>query len=118
DPAYPDAGYGTIHVHFDPGCQMLDAEHLLQYARTRHTEGSDFDRARRQQEVLKAMQAQLVSLGGIGNFITQAPALWDELTGSFNTNLSLEQIISLGSLIQSIPRENIQTGVIDNLYVQ
>jgi polyisoprenyl-teichoic acid--peptidoglycan teichoic acid transferase len=118
DTAYPDAGYGTIHVHFEAGCQMLDAEHLLQYARTRHTEGSDFDRARRQQEVLKAVQAQVVSLGGIGNFIAQAPTLWDELTGSFKTNLTLEQIISLGTLVQTIPRENIHTGVIDNLYVQ
>jgi polyisoprenyl-teichoic acid--peptidoglycan teichoic acid transferase len=118
DPNYPDSGYGFIHVHFEPGCQSLDAEKLLQYARTRHTEGSDFDRARRQQEVLKAMQAQLVSLGGIGNFITQAPTLWNELTDSFKTNLTLEQIISLGTLVQSIPRENIRTGVIDNLYVQ
>ncbi len=118
DPNYPDSGYGIIHVHFEAGCQSLDAERLLQYARTRHTEGSDFDRARRQQEVLKAMQAQLVSLGGIGNFITQAPALWNELTDSFKTNLTLEQIISLGTLVQSIPRENIRTGVIDNLYVQ
>lgn len=118
DPKYPDAGYGTIHVHFDTGCQALDAERLLQYARTRATQGSDFDRARRQQEVLKAVQSQFVSLGGIGNFIAQAPALWNELTDSFRTNLTLEQIISLGTLVQSIPRENIHTGVIDNLYVQ
>jgi LCP family protein required for cell wall assembly len=118
DPLYPDAGYGTSPVRFDPGCQMLKAEQLLQYARTRATQGADFDRARRQQEVLKAMQAQLISLGGIGNFIAQAPLLWNELTDSFKTNLTLEQIIRLGTLVQSIPRENIHTGVIDNLYVQ
>src|SRR5204862_5039824 len=55
DDHYPDAGLGTIHVHFDPGCQVLDAEHLLQYARTRATAGSDFDRAGRQQDVLRAL---------------------------------------------------------------
>ncbi|MBZ0300866.1 MAG: LCP family protein, partial [Anaerolineae bacterium] len=106
-----------IHVHFDPGCQTLDAEHLLQYARTRATQGSDFDRARRQQEVLSAMQQRLVSLEGVGNLITQAPTLWDELSDSFTTDLTLQEIISLATLVQRIPRDNIRFGVIDNLYV-
>ncbi|NWG17504.1 MAG: LCP family protein [Chloroflexi bacterium] len=117
DPTYPDAGYGFIQVHFDPGCQILNAEQLLQYARTRHTQGSDFDRARRQQEVLQAMQQKVLSLGGITHFIGQAPTLWEELSGSFVTNLTLDEIISLGMLVTEIPRENIQFGVIDNLYV-
>ena len=117
DPDYPDAGYGFIHVHFEPGCQMLQAEQLLQYARTRATQGADFDRARRQQEVLLAMQQRLVSLEGVGTLIAQAPALWDELSGSFQTDLSLEEIISLGRLVQQIPRDQIRFGQIDNLYV-
>lgn len=117
DPDYPDAGYGTIPVHFDPGCQTMNAEKLLQYARTRATQGADFDRARRQQEVLSAMQEKLVSLEGVSNLIAQAPTLWDELSDSFRTNLELEQIISLGTLVQRIPRDNIRFGVIDNLYV-
>ncbi len=117
DPTYPDAGYGFIHVHFDAGCQILDAEKLLQYARTRHTTASDFDRARRQQQVLQAMRDQLLSVGGITNFIGQAPKLWEELSDSFVTNLTLDEIISLGMLVQDIPREKIQFGVIDNLYV-
>jgi LCP family protein required for cell wall assembly len=118
DPDYPDAGYGIIAVHFDAGCQTLDAEHLLQYARTRATFGGDFDRARRQQEVLNAVREEVLSVGGVTNFISQAPALWDELSGSFVTNLTLEEIVSLGVLMQDIPRENIRFGVIDNLYVE
>jgi LCP family protein required for cell wall assembly len=117
DPTYPDAGYGTIKVRFEPGCQVLDAERLLQYARTRATEGADFDRARRQQEVLVAMQQKIVSLEGVGNLIAQAPALWDELSGSFRTNMTLEEILRLGTLVQRIPRDKIRFGVIDNLYV-
>ncbi len=118
DPTYPDAGYGTINVHFDPGCQALDAERLLQYARTRKTQGSDFDRARRQQEVIKAMQAHILSLGGIGQFISQAPTLWNELKDSVQTDMALEDIIGLAVLAQDIPRESVRTGVIDNLYVE
>ncbi|HEX2906588.1 MAG TPA: LCP family protein, partial [Phototrophicaceae bacterium] len=117
DPNYPDAGVGFIHVHFDPGCQVVDAEKLLQYARTRHTQGSDFDRARRQQEVIQAMLTKVVSVGGITNIITQAPKLWEDLSGSFVTNLTLDEIISLGGLALEIPRDKIQFGVIDNLYV-
>src|SRR5262249_44346558 len=73
DDHYPDAGNGVIHVHFDPGCQVLDAERLLQYARTRATQGSDFDRASRQQEVLRALRDKVLSVGGITHFITEAP---------------------------------------------
>ena len=112
DPNYPDAGYGFIHVHFDAGCQRLDAEHLLQYARTRHTENSDFDRAKRQQEVIKAVRNEVVSAGGIVNFIGQIPALWDELSGSYKTNLKLQEILQLATLAQQIPQENIHSGQI------
>ncbi|MBL8146330.1 MAG: LCP family protein, partial [Anaerolineae bacterium] len=112
DDHYPDAGYGTITVHFDAGCQRLDATRLLQYARTRATEGSDFDRATRQQEVIKAIRDEVLNAGGIVNFITQIPALWDSLAGSYVTDLTLDEIIALGGLAQEIPRENIQSGVI------
>lgn len=117
DPDYPDAGYGTIAVRFEPGCQILDAERLLQYARTRATQGSDFDRAARQQEVLRALRETVLNVGGITNFIGQAPTLWSELTGSFTTNMTLDEILRLGTLVQEIPRENIHFGQIDNLYV-
>mgnify|MGYP000882300561 CR=1 FL=1 len=112
DDHYPDAHYGTIVVHFDAGCQRLDATRLLQYARTRATQGSDFDRAARQQEVIKAVRDEVLNAGGIVNFITQIPALWDSLAGAYVTDLTLDEIISLGSLAQEIPRENIQSGVI------
>ncbi|MBL8134975.1 MAG: LCP family protein [Anaerolineae bacterium] len=112
DPDYPDAGYGIIYVHFEPGCQRLDAVHLLQYARTRATSGGDFDRALRQQETLKAVREEVLSAGGIANFLGVAPQLWTELSDSYRTNLTLNEIISLGNLALQIPRENIRTGQI------
>jgi LCP family protein required for cell wall assembly len=113
DPHYPDAAYGTITVHFDPGCQRLDSTHLLQYARTRSTFGGDFDRARRQQEVLQAAREEFLSAGGLANFITQIPTLWEQLTGNFSTNMSLEQMMQIALLAQDIPRQNIRFGLID-----
>jgi LCP family protein required for cell wall assembly len=112
DPTYPDAGYGFLHVHFEAGCQRLDATHLLQYARTRHTQNSDFDRALRQQEVIKAVRDEVLNAGGIANLLGKAPQLWDELAGSYKTNLSLTEILQLATLAQQIPKENIHSGQI------
>jgi LCP family protein required for cell wall assembly len=117
DPTYPDAGYGTIRVTFQPGCQMLDPVRLLQYARTRKTQGGDFDRARRQQEVLDALRAQVLSAGGVANFLTQIPNLWNELADSYDTNMALDELIRLGFLMGEIPSENIQFKVIDQNYI-
>jgi hypothetical protein len=49
--------------------------------------------------------------------IGKAPALYQTLNQSLQTNLSLDQIISLALLSQDIPKENIQNEVIDYRYV-
>lgn len=116
DPNYPDAGNGFITVSFPAGCQVLDAEKLLQYARTRHG-ATDFDRAGRQQEVMRAVRDKVLSVGGITQFIGQAPMLYSELTGGFKTNLSLDEILQLGSLVTQIPKDNFHFGVMNYLYV-
>lgn len=117
DSKYPDAGYGTIEVRFEVGCQRLDATRLLQYARTRATEGGDFDRARRQQEVLRAAQRELLSVGGITNFLTQIPTLYQQLSTNVKTDLSLDEIIALGAFASTINDENISMAVIDNRHI-
>ncbi|MCY3833863.1 MAG: LCP family protein [Chloroflexi bacterium] len=116
DPDYPDDRYGTIHVQFEPGEQRMDGETLLQYARTRATEGGDFDRARRQQQVLDAVRMEVLSAGGVINFLSQAMTLWNALQGNYRTNLELNDIVALGDLMGQIKRENIQYRVIDNYY--
>lgn len=118
DPDYPDDNYGTIQVSFRRGCQQLDAERLLQYARTRATRGADFDRARRQQQVLVAMLRHVASLQGVSRLLSQAPALWRELGDSFRTDLSLDEILQLGLLLRDIPSDNLRQGVIDNQVVR
>ncbi len=116
DPDYPDDQYGTIHVQFEPGEQRMDAETLLQYARTRATENGDFDRARRQQQALDALRAEVLNAGGIINFASQAFTLWDALQGNYRTNLELNEIIALGNLMSDIEGEDIRYRVIDTYY--
>jgi LCP family protein required for cell wall assembly len=117
DDHYPDNLYGTIVVTFKPGCQRLDAERLLQYARTRATSRSDFDRAERQQEVLDAARREVLNAGGIVHFASQVPVLYEQLLGSFSTNLTPGEIIQLGVLMSEIKDEDIHRAVIDTNYV-
>ncbi|MDQ7037396.1 MAG: LCP family protein, partial [Anaerolineae bacterium] len=118
DDYYPDAGFGTIPVAFDPGIQRMNGERLLQYARTRATENSDLDRARRQQQTIEALRSQVLSSGGVQALLTSIPSLWNELSGSYRTNLNIQQIIGLGYLMNEISRENIRYQVIGVGYVQ
>ncbi|MXV92950.1 MAG: LytR family transcriptional regulator [Chloroflexi bacterium] len=117
DPHYPDEAEGYNPVRFEPGDYRMDAETLLQYARTRATQGGDFDRARRQQQVLDAGRAHVLSAGGIVTFISQAPYLWGQLQDNFSTNLELNDILSLGQLMGSIQPDDIRYSVISNLHV-
>jgi LCP family protein required for cell wall assembly len=59
DPHYalPD-GRGYIELNFSAGCQKLNGERALEYARTRHQD-SDYGRMRRQQRVIVTMARQL-----------------------------------------------------------
>jgi LCP family protein required for cell wall assembly len=54
DPEYPTEDFGVMYVEFQPGEQRMDGATALIYARTRHAD-SDFGRAQRQQQVLRAL---------------------------------------------------------------
>lgn len=112
DPKYPDGSYGYLHVTFEAGCQNLGAERLLQYARTRATQGSDIDRANRQQETILAIRKKVVSLGGATSFIGAIPEIWESVQANVRTDLNLDQLIALAFLAQEIPPENIHSATI------
>lgn len=58
---YPrENGGGFEGVYFPQGRQFIDSIKLLKYARSRKA-SSDFDRAKRQQQVLEAMQLKILS---------------------------------------------------------
>lgn len=57
---YPTIDGGTMNVRFSSGWQHMDGERALIYARTRHSD-DDYQRARRQQQVLSAVAQKLVN---------------------------------------------------------
>ena len=58
DDAYYNSQQQLYAVDFKPGCQFLDPEDTLAYARSRHQD-SDYQRERRQQFVLQSIRKQL-----------------------------------------------------------
>jgi LCP family protein required for cell wall assembly len=119
DPLYPERdGPGYDPLYIPAGLQHFDGEMALKYARTRHSLGGDFDRARRQQQVMLAVFDKVTRLDMLPSLMVQAPQLWQTLQGSVVTDLTLEQIIALANLAKEVPPENIRYSVIDEEYTQ
>jgi polyisoprenyl-teichoic acid--peptidoglycan teichoic acid transferase len=106
-------GTGMDHVVVTKGFRHLVGWKALAYARTRHTEGGDVDRAQRQQDVIFAIMDKVFSPDYFPTFIKQAPSLYNQMSAGIHTNLSLEDGVRLAALLQGIPRESIKTGIIN-----
>ena len=77
DAEYPTENYGVERIYIPAGLQVLDGRMALIYARTRHG-SSDFERSRRQQQVLRALLDQVQRLerqGCIPAFLLQIPQM-------------------------------------------
>jgi len=106
----PDGKSNTVVLQ--PGKQTLSGPVALAYARNRYTEGGDFDRAARTQDVIMAIRDRVLSVDMLPTLISKAPALYKEVSSGIQTNLSLDQIIRLAWTAQQIPLEKIKKGVI------
>jgi LCP family protein required for cell wall assembly len=111
DTKYPDPQpgdpYGMRTVHFDPGQQHMDGERALQYARSRMST-SDFDRAKRQQQILLAIRDKALGL----NLIPKLPTLAATMMDTVKTDMTLEEMIELARLGPDIDMGNIKQVVI------
>ncbi len=113
DDQYPDGSYGYMTVHFDPGCQELDAERLLQYARVRHGDDQgDIGRAARQQEVILKIREKVLSVGGVSALLPQITTLWESVQDNIRTNLSFEEMVRLARTAEDVPDTEIRRAQI------
>jgi hypothetical protein len=94
--------------------QTLDGPTLLAYVRNRYTDGNDFARSQRQQEVIMTIRDEVLQLNMLPTLITKAPALYSELADGIRTNLTLDQIIRLAVLAESLDRSRIHQVVINS----
>lgn len=91
------------HV-LDVGYYHLNGAEALWYARSRYN-SSDFDRGRRQQQILRAIWREARDSGELARL----PQLWSQVSEVVETNLALEDIIGLLPLAM-----NLNPGQIDN----
>ena len=91
----------------EPGVYHMDGDLALWYARSRLTT-NDFDRGRRQQQLLRGMLNQAVEL----NLVTQVPALWDAFQNTVETDMDIGRILQLAALAPAIRENGVQ-----NLYL-
>jgi polyisoprenyl-teichoic acid--peptidoglycan teichoic acid transferase len=109
---YPDGSYGTRPVYFDPGCQDLPPDRLLEYSRTRATANGDIDRAARQQQVMLAVREKVVTVTGLSNLIRNAAGIWESVSDNIRTDMSFEDVYSLAFFMDDVAAENIVNATI------
>lgn len=93
---------------FKAGLQHMDGKTALRYARTRYMD-SDFQRTRRQQQVILAIRDKVLSF----NLLPRLPALFASLQGAFATDLSLAELIPLAQTAATIDRNQIRQKTIE-----
>ena len=100
-----------------PGIQVLPGEWALAYARARNSDGGDFDRAKRQQQVILAIRDRILSFETLPVLLGKADILYKELAAGIRTNLTLEDATKLALLASQIPETNIRQGAIDEKFI-
>ena len=99
-------GYGYYFI--PAGLNHMDGETALWYVRSRYTT-SDFDRTRRQQEILQATYARLLSLNGV----SRAPELFKIYMNNVTTDLQFSDVASLIPLAAKLT----DTSLIQRYYI-
>lgn len=115
DNLYPGENYSYAPISFEAGVQNMNGERALQYVRSRHGtngENSDFARSKRQQQVLAALKAKLLSLGTYTNPV-RIQQIINSLTTHVTTNLDFGEMMYLASEARSADGE-IKTLILDD----
>ena len=105
-------------LEFQKGIIHMDGTTALKYARSRHssTDGGDFNRARRQQEIIEDVKNKVLSIG----VITKIIPLINEVKKNVETDIDSQTITKLLSQINKIKEYTIKTFLIstDNLLME
>lgn len=89
----------------EPGVYHMDGSLALWYARSRNSPTrDDWGRGQRQQQILRALLNQGVSL----NLFTQVPTLWATYQDTIDTDLDIGRMLQLAGLAPSIQENGIQ----------
>lgn len=91
-------------IYYEPGIATMEGHDALAYVRSRHS-SSDYDRSRRQAEVLAGIRKKLFDL----QVLQKLPQFYQALVDHVSTNLDLDSAIHLAPLLVDAHNFNIQT---------
>ena len=94
------------------GANDMNSEEVLYYARSRYS-SSDFDRMRRQQEVISAIKSKALNLGVLANPIKIFNIL-DTLKDNVRSDMSISEMKEIVSLVQKAKIQNFKKEVLDS----
>ncbi|MFA4995626.1 MAG: LCP family protein [Patescibacteria group bacterium] len=113
DPLYPDKemkGYDPLYIK--AGQQHMDGELALKYSRSRETT-SDFDRSRRQQQVISAVRDKMLKAGVLANPKTVLDLV--TIVGNhLRTNFTPAELKILAEMINGIDQNTMVTKVLSS----
>jgi LCP family protein required for cell wall assembly len=87
----------------EAGVHHMDGDLALWYARSRLS-SSDFDRGRRQQQLLRALLNQGVDLG----LVTEFPTLWNAYQDNVDTDMDIGRMLQFAALAPTIRENGVQ----------
>lgn len=111
DGEYPTMNYGYMEVYFEPGMQHMNGSRALQYARIRHMD-SDFQRARRQQEVILAAARQLRSQNPL-ELLDRVASATDSLRGFVWTDMPNDRMIGIAWALRNLSPDTVERYLLD-----
>ena len=112
DPYYPaDDMINYSPFKISAGMQHLDGDRALKYVRSRETT-SDFDRSRRQEQVMSALKDKLVSLNILAN-PKKITDLINILGEHLRTSMQIDEIMACWNVVKTLDTANIINKVLD-----
>jgi LCP family protein required for cell wall assembly len=117
DPEFPAPdmrGYQPFSVK--AGVQRMNGETALKYARSRHGdngEGSDFARAKRQQQVIKAVLSEALKAENLLN-PAKMLSIINTLGNHLNTDMNIGEVERIAKIVKNISSEKMSQKSLDN----
>jgi LCP family protein required for cell wall assembly len=115
DEEYPTVDYGVETFHLEAGLQHLDGETALKYARTRHGD-SDYSRARRQQDIIRAIANKVLNAGMIPQLLAKAPQILVSAQNTVQTDIPIPTGVEMAKLVNNSSMREIRQLVLDSHY--
>jgi len=111
DPYYPAENGAEVVYSIDKGMHHMNGKEALRYVRSRKTT-SDFDRARRQQEVLVAVKEKILSTETVFNpkRVLEISSILGE---HIRTDLQINELKRMYALSKDVSKDNVVSKVID-----